>query len=252
MSALRSARPLSVVAPPISVISRSSMARRVARSVQAGGPRQLAAGQVAWTSRRSAATALRFVCTARYRPDRSIGLGGPSPRTVLALSRCCGHTVTLDRLIDELWIERPPDGLRTTMQTQRSDLRWLPRPRLHLDRTRRLSEDFVGRGGEVAHPLERFERARNVLDVVGIDGESGRCGVWATSPRQLLVERAPPGGSVGGTPNRRAAGWGRLGDLVVSWRLGRRRAPRGPRPCRAHEPDGSGRPAPTWGGLPAG
>jgi len=49
--------------------------------------------------------------------DRTIALGGPLQRAVLAIPLLQrGEVVTGDRLIDELWGERPPATVAKTLQ----------------------------------------------------------------------------------------------------------------------------------------
>lgn len=57
-------------------------------------------------------------------PHAPVALGGRRQRTVLALLAARhGRTVTVDRLIDELWMDHPPGGPRKTVQTYVSSLR---------------------------------------------------------------------------------------------------------------------------------
>ncbi|MEQ0565752.1 BTAD domain-containing putative transcriptional regulator [Amycolatopsis sp. NEAU-NG30] len=56
--------------------------------------------------------------------DRTIGLGGPKPRTLLALLAVqAGHVVPLEQVIDAIWGEEPPDQARAAVYTYVSALR---------------------------------------------------------------------------------------------------------------------------------
>ncbi|MEV6877063.1 BTAD domain-containing putative transcriptional regulator [Amycolatopsis sp. NPDC051128] len=55
---------------------------------------------------------------------RAIGLGGPKPRTLLALLAVnAGHVVPLEQVIDTIWGEEPPDQARAAVYTYVSTLR---------------------------------------------------------------------------------------------------------------------------------
>ena len=55
---------------------------------------------------------------------RTLALAGSKPRALLALLLLhAGETLTSDRLIDELWGERPPAAAAKTLQMQISRLR---------------------------------------------------------------------------------------------------------------------------------
>ncbi len=55
---------------------------------------------------------------------RGIGLGGPKPRTLLALLAVhAGHVVPLEQVIDAIWGEEPPDQARAAVYTYVSALR---------------------------------------------------------------------------------------------------------------------------------
>lgn len=55
---------------------------------------------------------------------RVIGLGGPKPRTLLALLAVhAGHVVPLEQVIDAIWGEEPPDQARAAVYTYVSALR---------------------------------------------------------------------------------------------------------------------------------
>ena len=58
--------------------------------------------------------------------DRTVNLGGPKQRLVLALLLVeAGRTVTAERLIDRIWDDAPPEGARHTLQAYISELRKL-------------------------------------------------------------------------------------------------------------------------------
>ncbi|MFJ7211943.1 BTAD domain-containing putative transcriptional regulator [Amycolatopsis sp. NPDC098790] len=55
---------------------------------------------------------------------RAVGLGGPKPRTLLALLAVhAGHVVPLEQVIDAIWGEEPPDQARAAVYTYVSALR---------------------------------------------------------------------------------------------------------------------------------
>ncbi|MBT2408440.1 MULTISPECIES: BTAD domain-containing putative transcriptional regulator [unclassified Streptomyces] len=58
------------------------------------------------------------------REGKSLALGGPKPRTLLAaLMLARGRVVSVDRLVDQVWSEEPPSTARALVQTYVSSLR---------------------------------------------------------------------------------------------------------------------------------
>jgi WD40 repeat protein/DNA-binding SARP family transcriptional activator len=86
--------------------------------------------------------------------DRSLQLGGPKQRTVLAhLLLRANNLVTAERLIDALWGEAPPGSARNTLQTYIKHLRKLVGP----ERIEHVSSGYVLRVDAGELDLLRFE-----------------------------------------------------------------------------------------------
>jgi len=86
--------------------------------------------------------------------DRSLQLGGPKQRTVLAhLLLRANSLVTAERLIDALWGEEPPESARNTLQTYIKHLRKLVGP----ERIEHVSSGYVLRLGARELDILRFE-----------------------------------------------------------------------------------------------
>src|SRR5215216_8212 len=86
--------------------------------------------------------------------DRSLPLGGPKQRTVLAhLVLNAIHLVTVERLIDALWGEASPETARNTLQTYIKHLRKL----LGAERIEHLSSGYLLRADPAEVDLLRFE-----------------------------------------------------------------------------------------------
>ena len=120
--------------------------------------------------------------------DRSLPLGGVRQRSVLAILLLhAGKTVSSDRLIDELWGERPPADAQTALQQHVSRLRKALEPHEVL-RTR-----TPGYVVEIAAEQLDLERFRALL-------EQGRCELEGDEPdaaaetlrRALALWRGPP------------------------------------------------------------
>jgi len=86
--------------------------------------------------------------------DRSLQLGGPKQRTVLAhLVLRANNLVTAERLIDALWGEEPPESARNTLQTYIKHLRKLVGP----ERIEHVSSGYVLRVDAGELDILRFE-----------------------------------------------------------------------------------------------
>src|SRR5205809_4009537 len=118
--------------------------------------------------------------------DRTIGLGGARQRAVLAILLLhWGETVSVDRIVDLIWGERPPATAVKTVQVYVSHLR------------RALVEEVVvsSRGGYAllvdAERIDalRFERLVDEGRAALADGDSGRAGELLGSA--LAIWRGP-------------------------------------------------------------
>ncbi len=86
--------------------------------------------------------------------DRSLQLGGPKQRTVLAhLLLRANHLVTVERLMDELWGDEPPASARYTPQTYIKHLRRI----IGGERIEHLSSGYLLRIDPERVDLLRFE-----------------------------------------------------------------------------------------------
>jgi hypothetical protein len=120
------------------------------------------------------------------RAGRAVPLGGPRQRAVLALLLLeANRVVSLDRLAEDIWGGRPPDGWATTVQIYVSHLR-----------RAQVAEDFwVHRGllGGVARSIGvvcLLPAAAPVTRLIHIPPPVGFRGIDA-----LRSGRPPPGGS---------------------------------------------------------
>src|SRR5204863_4845936 len=100
------------------------------------------------------------------RDDGPLPLGGPKPRALLALLLLhANETLSRERLIDELWGERPPATAAKALQVYVSQLRKLLEPEQPLE-TSPNGYRLRVEGGQL--DLERFDAllagARRALD----------------------------------------------------------------------------------------
>jgi len=114
--------------------------------------------------------------------DRSLRLGGPKQRTVLAhLLLHANRLVTVERLIDALWGDEPPESARNTLQTYIKHLRKL----IGGERIEHMSSGYLLRADPHELDVLRFEalveeaRGSAATDVPGAaKGLREALGVW--------------------------------------------------------------------------
>src|SRR5689334_7894780 len=105
---------------------------------------------------------------------RPVAVGGPKPRTLLALLAVrAGRVVPAEQLIDAIWGEEPPESARAAVHTYVSTLR------------RALVEDVVVRGSG-GYRLD-VEQERVDLHVFSREAAAGRRALAAGRPEQAAA-----------------------------------------------------------------
>jgi DNA-binding SARP family transcriptional activator len=105
---------------------------------------------------------------------RPVAVGGPKPRTLLALLAVrAGRVVPAEQLIDAIWGEEPPESARAAVHTYVSTLR------------RALVEDVVVRGSG-GYRLD-VEQERVDLHVFSRETAAGRRALAAGRPEQAAA-----------------------------------------------------------------
>ena len=207
---------------------------------------------------------------------REIPLGGPKQRLVLALLLAEPNTtVSIDRLIDGVWGESPPDSARHTLQSYVSELRKalgevIERDTtgyaVRVDRDGLDALDFearVERGPRSTRPGSRRRRRRARRRAGAVAGParsrtslirrpcramppgSRSCGWWRSSPRSApgwrsaTTSRSPSRSSASSASTRTARSCGRCRCSPSTGRGGRRRPSARSRPCAPRWPRSS-------------